>query len=103
MDWVNALLPMTPVDNLEDAKLADMKGNKETKFAISNWTIYSNLKAVMCNAGEEGHIFANKFCPFENADIAKMLGVYVLDGLSPLPQLVKKCNCSQRNQPMAMI
>ncbi len=43
----------------------------------------------MCNAGEEGQIFANKFKPFEKADILKMLGVYVLDGLSPSLQLVR--------------
>ncbi len=70
--------------------MENVKGDKESKFAISNWTIYSNLKAVMCNAGEEGHIFANKLKPFENANILKMLGVYVLDGLSPSPQLVRK-------------
>ncbi len=76
---------MMPADNLEDAQLANVKGNKESKFTVSNWTFYSNLKAVMCNAGQEGHIFANKIQPFENSDIAKMLGVYVPDGLSPLP------------------
>ncbi len=41
----------------------------------------------MCNAGE---IFGNKFRPFENADIAKMPGEYVLDSLSPWQQLTKK-------------
>ncbi len=90
MDWMNALLPMLPEHNLEDAKVANVKGDKKTKFSISNWTIYSNLKAVMCNAGQEGHIFADKFKSFENEDIFKMLGVYLLDGLSPSPQLTKK-------------
>ncbi len=74
-----------PADNLKDAQLANVNGNKESKFTVSNWTISSNLKAMMCNAGQEGHIFANKFQTFENSDIAKMLGVYVPDGLSPLP------------------
>ncbi len=90
MDWLNALFPMVPEHNLENAREANVKGDQETTFAMSNWTIYSNLKAVMCNAGEEGHIFAGKFEPFKNADNWKMLGVHLLDGLSPSPQLTKK-------------
>ncbi len=81
---------MLPEHNLENEREANVKGDQETKFAILNFTIYSNLKAVMCNAGEEGHIFAGKFEPFKNADILKMLGVHLLDGLSPSPQLTKK-------------
>ncbi|MFM8621986.1 MAG: hypothetical protein ACKOB3_01190, partial [Holophagaceae bacterium] len=41
-------------------------------------------------AGEEGHIFAGKYCPFKKEDILTMLGVYILDGLAPSPQLVQK-------------
>ncbi len=91
---------VVPSPGLEGYAVATSTASTEL---IAEATIYSNLMAVMCNAGEEGCIFANKFHLFENADIAEMLGMYVLDGLSPLPQLAKKCNHSQRNQPMAMI
>ncbi len=90
MDWVNALLPMTPESNKEDPVKANVKADGTTKFAVSNWTIYANMKAIMCNTGEEGHIFPIKFKTFKHLDIMKMIGVYVLDGLSPTPQLVKK-------------
>jgi len=90
MDWFTALMPMTPEDNLEDPSVANVKGDHRTKFAVSNWTAYSNTKAMLCNAGDEGHIFAGKHCPFKNQDIMTMLGVYIIDGLAPSPQLVQK-------------
>ncbi len=65
---------------------------------MSNWTTYSNLKAVMYNAGEMDHIFAGNFESFENADIFKRLGVYLFNGLSPLPQLTQKMQL-QKKQP----
>ncbi len=90
MDWFTAFMPLTPDANKEDPAIANVKGNRKTKFALSNWTAYSNTKAMMCNAGEKGHIFAGKFKPFKNKDIVQMLGVYILDGIAPSPQLVQK-------------
>jgi hypothetical protein len=90
MEWFTAFMLLTPGMNLEDPGVANVKGNKTTKFAISNWTAYSNTKAIMCNAGEPGHIFAGKFKPFKNKDILKMIGVYIVDGLAPCLQLVQK-------------
>ena len=52
-DWFNALMPLTPKDNLEHLSDVDVKGDGKTKFAISNWTPYTNQKASMENAGEE--------------------------------------------------
>lgn len=63
---------MLPEHNLKDVQEANLKDDKKIKFAMSNWTIYSNLEEVMCNAGEESHIFAGKFDSFKNADISKM-------------------------------
>ncbi len=83
MEWFTAIMPMTPDDNLEDPSVANVKGGHRTKFAASNWTAYSNTKAMLCNTGEEGHIFAGKHRPFKNQDIMTMLGVYIIDGLVP--------------------
>ena len=90
MDWFTAFVPLTPDANLEDPAIANVKGDKTTKFAVSNWTAYSNTKAMLNNAGEEGHIFAGKHEPFTNRDIVAMLGVYIINGLAPSPQLTQK-------------
>ncbi len=36
MDWFTAFMPLTPDANLEDPAIANMKGDKTTKFAVSN-------------------------------------------------------------------
>ena len=66
MDWFTAFMPMTPEDNLEDPSVPNVKGDLRTKFAVSNWTAYSNTKAMLCNAGEQGHIFAGMHHQFKN-------------------------------------
>jgi hypothetical protein len=98
MDWFTALMPMTPDMNREDAAAANVKGDRTTKFAVSNWAAYSNAKAMLCNAGALGHIFSGKFKPFSNQDIMSMIGVYIIDGLAPSPQLTQKMQ-SQIQQP----
>ena len=98
MDWFSALMPMTPAMNQEDPAEANVKGDKTTVFAVSNWTAYSNTKAIMCNAGEPGSIYAGKFKPFKNEDISAMLGMYIIDGLTPSPQLTWKMQ-DQERQP----
>ena len=91
MDWFNAILPVLPEWNLEDAKLANVKNDHgKTKFSISNWVTYSNMKAMNVNAGEKGHIYEGRHKPFALSTIMGMMGTYVLDGLSPSPQLVWK-------------
>jgi hypothetical protein len=98
MDWFTAFMPMTPDMNCEDAAAANVKGDRTTKFAVSNWTGYSNAKAMLCKAGDPGHIFAGKFKPFKNEDIMQMLAVYIIDRLAPSPQLVQKMQ-DQEHQP----
>ena len=36
MDWFNALLSMSPKDNRKDPLKANVKGDRRTKFAVSN-------------------------------------------------------------------
>ena len=87
MDWFNALMLLTPNDNKEDPRKANVNGDRATKFSMANWALYSNTKASLANAGEEAFIFADKCKPFTAADINKMIGVYILYGLSPSPQI----------------
>ena len=98
MDWFTAFMPLTPDANLEDPAITNMKGDKMTKSVMSNWTAYSNTKAMLNNAGKEGHIFARKHLSFTNKVIAAMLGVYIIDGLAPSPQLMQKMQ-PQSKQP----
>jgi hypothetical protein len=89
-------MPMTHAMNREVPAAANVKGNKTNKFAVLNWTAYSNAKAMMCNAGEPGSIYAGKFKPFKNDNISAMLGVYIIDGLTPSPQLMWKMQVQER-------
>jgi hypothetical protein len=97
MDWFTAFMPMTPEDNLEDPLVPNIKGDLRTNFAVSNWTAYSNTKAMLCNAGKKGHIFADKHCLFKNQDIMTMLGVSIIVGHAPSPQLVQKMQLQSKS------
>ena len=54
MDWFSSIVPMTPNKNLHDASVPNVRGNFKTKFAFANWVAYSNMKAMMVNAGAGG-------------------------------------------------
>ena len=74
MDWLNSLLPILPEHNLEDTKVANVKGDEgETKFSVSNWTKYTNSKASLVNAEQKEHIYAGRFKPFATEDIMQMM------------------------------
>ena len=90
MDWLNAILPLTQKGNLEEIQDIDVKGDGISKFSVSNWTSYTNAKAMLSRAGEKGHIYKDKWKDFNDDDIRKFLGTLVIDGLAPLPRLATK-------------
>lgn len=98
MDWFVAFMPLTADMNKEDPAKANVKGDGVSSFAISNWTQYSNTKAMIVGAGKKGCIFSGKFKPFKDEEILRMLGVYIIDGLAPSHQLVQKMQ-PQSKQP----
>ncbi len=59
-NWLNLLLPLTPMDNLELLEDVDVKGDKRNKFSVANWTAYTNTKAKISNAREWGHKLAGQ-------------------------------------------
>jgi hypothetical protein len=87
MDWFTALMPLSEGSNLEDAAKANVTGDKTTKFSVANWAKYANTKASLVHAGQPGHKFEGKYKPLTPSDITKMMGLMILDGLSPSPQL----------------
>ena len=44
MDWLTAFMLLTLDPNKEDPAVANVKGDRTTKFAVFNWTTYSNTK-----------------------------------------------------------
>ena len=61
MNWFVLLMPITKIENKESIRDIHITGDKKTKFAISNRTKYTSVKAEIANAGEPGHIFAGKY------------------------------------------
>lgn len=49
-DWLNALRLLTLKEKLELVDDVNVKGDWKTKFAISNWTAYTNMKTKITNA-----------------------------------------------------
>ena len=75
-----------------------MKGYEKTKFAISNWISYTKMKASIANAGEEGQIFAVQYKTFKKNDLSQIIGVYILDDLSPSHRLIQKMQTHSKQQ-----
>ncbi len=99
MDWFTAFMPLTPNANKEDPAVVNVKGDPHPKFAVSNWTAYSNTEAMLNGAGEEGHIFAGKHRPFTNRDIASLCLVFTSStGLHRHLSSFRRCSHSQSSQ-----
>ena len=102
MDWFTAFMPLTPDANLEDLAIANMKGDKTTKFAVSNWTAYLNTKAMLNNSGEEGHIFAGKHWLFTpTRTLLQCLVCTPSMGWLRVCSSCRRCSLSQSSQHMA--
>jgi len=86
-DWVEALLQ-------DKRKPTDPRH----VVTISDWTTYSNAKAMLSNSGQMGGIYP-EFTPFSPQEIKSFLGLYVLHGLTPLPQVKMKFK-SQLEDPV---
>ena len=55
----------------------------------SLWTGYTNTKALIENAGNEGEIYPD-FYPFTPDEMRRHLGVYIVQGLFPSPEVSMK-------------
>jgi hypothetical protein len=77
-DWFEALLPLKKKPN-----------SQQSMVSISDWTTYSNTRAILSNAGNPSHIYPD-FQPFSPNEIKQFIGLYILQGLSRLPQVKLK-------------
>jgi len=89
-DWLqkNKLTPQSLPDKWIGALLQDKKQQNDPKsvVTISDWCTYSNCKAMLCNAGQKGGIYP-EFTNFSPDEIKSFLGLYILNGLNPSPQV----------------
>ena len=83
-EWFNAFLP-----------IFDRKGknpqNVNTQFWTHKWAFWMNQKAISCSAGVPGGVYPS-FTLFSYLEI---LGLYILQGLNPSPQVEMKFNSQQ--------
>ena len=86
-EWSNAFLP-----------IFDRKGknpqNVNTQLWTHKWAFWMNQKAIFCSAGVPGGVYPS-FTPFSNLEIECFLGLYILQGLNPSPQVEMKFNSQQ--------
>jgi hypothetical protein len=57
--------------------------------SIAKMTTWTNLKAMLANAGTGGSMYPN-FVPFLIIEIRQHLGLYIFNGLNPSPQVEMK-------------
>ena len=66
--------------------------------SIVDFTTWTNTKAVMENAGPGGVLYP-EFTPFSNDEVMQHLGLYIVHGLAPSPQVSMKFQ-SPRDNPV---
>ena len=86
-DWFNAFLPIF------DGKSTNPQ-NVNTQFWTHKWVFWTNQKAISCSAGVPGGVYPS-FTPFSYLEIERFLGLYILQGLNPSPQVEMKSNSQQ--------
>ena len=54
---------------------------------VAKWALFTNLKASIDNAGEEGGPYAGEYTSFSPQEIQRHLAIYILQGISPSLQV----------------
>jgi hypothetical protein len=77
-DWFEGLLPFKK-----------NKDGPKSMVSISNWTSFLNTHAILSNVGHKNHIYPD-LTPFSPQEVKQFIGLYILQGLSPSPQVRQK-------------
>jgi hypothetical protein len=89
-DWLkkHKLTPSSKPEKWIAALLPDKRLPSEPKQTISfnDWCSFTNKKAELQNAGEHGGIYP-EWKRFSPEEIKRFIGLYLLNGLCPTPQL----------------
>ena len=78
--WFNAFIPF---------KKSSVQARRDGGFTIGEWTRFTNLKALLSNAGTGGTVYKD-FVPFTTFELMKHIGIYFLNGVSPSPRVEMK-------------
>ena len=81
-DWFNAFLPIF-------GRKGKNPQNVNTQFWMHKWAFWTNQKAISCSAGVPGGVYPS-FTTFSYLEIEHFLGLYILQGLTPSPQIEMK-------------
>jgi hypothetical protein len=68
---------------------SERKMARPESFSIHSMMQWTNLKAVLADAGSGGSYYPN-FKSFRTKEIRQHLGLYILQGLSPSPQKIEQ-------------
>ena len=90
-EWFNAFLP------LYDGTSSNPNQPKASCWS-HQWANFLNMKSVILGAGVPGGIYPG-FTPFSYEEIERFIGLYMLQGLNPSPQVEWKSS-SQRTNPI---
>ena len=56
------------------------------RWLTIQWTSFSNHKALLSNAGQKCEVYPD-YTPFTNDELRKHIGMYMVHGLAPSPQV----------------
>ena len=90
-EWFKAFLPIYDRGTNNPTHL-------KTQYWTHRWANYTNLKAVLLGAGVPGGIYPS-FTPFSYQEMEQFVGLYILQGLNPSPQVDMKFS-SQNEDPI---
>ena len=77
-EWLEKLIP-------DKQKTSDPR----CMVTIGDWTTYTNTRALLANAGTKGQLCPD-FTPFSAVEVKQFIGLNILQGLSPSPQVKMK-------------
>jgi hypothetical protein len=78
LEWMDALLPL------------HKKKDEPACVSIEEWTTFTNLRAILANAGKVVYSAAGGIKPFTPNEIQNFIALYILQGLSPSPHVKQK-------------
>ena len=85
-DWLMAFLPLYDGTACPD---------RENNVCFSHkWAKFTNMKAVQMGAGVQGGCYPS-FIPFMYNEIERFIGLYIVQGLNPSPQVEMKFSSQQ--------
>jgi len=89
-----------PIDFLDAMMMTNEIGVNGKRISMyDKWTRWTNIKAILMGAGEGPDSLYPDFVPFTTAELKQHIGLYILNGISPSPNINQKFQ-SQKEDPV---